>query len=82
MAVKGIPRKAGSFVRNEVKQAIYNNRDEIRERMSVGRGERFGWDLNRNNDAMRPSFSLEQYAWHYLFGKTPDWYGETEGEQK
>jgi hypothetical protein len=31
---------------------------------------------------MKPSFSLEQYCWYYLFGKRPEWYGETEGEEK
>lgn len=76
MAVRGIVK------RSWMKQAIHGNRDVIREKLDIGRGEQFGWDINRNADVMKPSFSLEQYCWYYLFGKRPEWYGETEGEEK
>ena len=82
MAVRGIPRKAGSFVRSEIKSAIYNNKDQIRQAFDIGRGERHGWNINDNKKAMFPSFSLERYMWHYFFGKRPEWYDDEQGEPK
>ncbi len=76
MAVRGIIK------RNWMKEAIYNNRDEIREKLSIGRGDNYGWDINQNAELMRPSFSLEQYTWHYFFGKRPAFLDEEQGEKK
>ena len=70
--------KVGGFVSGEVKRGLFKNKEKIREALSIGRGDNYGWDINKNEELMRPSFSLGQYAWYYVFGKRPEWYDDND----
>lgn len=60
--------KIGGFVKGEVRRAIHDRRDEIREAISTGYGEKCGWRIEENEKLLRPSFTWGEYLRFYYFG--------------